>query len=73
METITEVVQKHSRKLLSIKGVVGVAEGESGGKPCIKVYVSRKTQELMDRIPASLEGYNVCIVESGDFHAFAQT
>ncbi len=63
------VLEKHKGRLMSIKGVVGVAIGKCEGKPCVKVYVVQKTQELLKQIPSSIEGYKVEVQESGEFRA----
>ena len=68
-DTVASVLQKHSRQLLSLTGVVGFAEGESGGKPCIRIFVARKTPQLINQIPQALEGYAVCVEETGYFRA----
>lgn len=68
-ETIEAVLKKNSRRLMSIPGVTGIAQGETDGKPCIKVYVARRTTGLLRRIPSSLEGYAVSIEETGEFRA----
>ena len=40
---IKEVLKRHTDELMSVPGVVGVAEGEFQGRPCIKVFVMDKT------------------------------
>jgi hypothetical protein len=67
--TVKDVLERHSRDIMSIPGVVGTAEGKCGGKPCIKVYVEKKTPELASRIPARIEGYPVEIEETGKLKA----
>jgi hypothetical protein len=67
--TIAELLKKHTDRLMAIPGVVGVGEGESKGKPCIRVFVGKKNHKLMKSIPSSLEGYQVIVDESGQFHA----
>jgi hypothetical protein len=57
---------------MSLPGVLGVAEGEFGSKPCIKVYVIRKTPELLRRLPSNLEGYVVVVEESDKLQALDQ-
>ncbi len=69
LRTIEEVLQEHTDALMSIEGVVGTAIGECDGKPCIKVYVVKKTRELEEQIPATLEGYPVSIQETGEIKA----
>ena len=66
---IEEVLKEHTNELMTIPGVVGTAEGLCDGKPCIKVYVIKKTPELNNKIPHILEGYPVSIEETGEFKA----
>jgi hypothetical protein len=68
-KTIEEVLKEHSSKLMSLPGVVGTAQSLCNGQPCIKVFVSRKTPKLEQRIPKNLEGYPVVIQETGKFKA----
>jgi len=49
--------------------VVGVAEGESGGAPCVVVLVERASPELAARVPPELGGHRVEIRETGAFRA----
>ncbi len=69
IETIELVLKKHRRRLISLPGVVGIAQGEYERKPCIRVYVARKTRKLLRQIPSNLEGYAVSVEESGEFQA----
>ncbi len=64
---ISDVLRAHERELLAIPGVVGVYVGvlDDGKTPCLKVMVVRKTRELEQKIPKSLEGYPVVIEETG--------
>jgi hypothetical protein len=71
-ETIESVLQKHTRRIMSLPGVVSLGEGELEGKLCIKVYVVRRTPQLLTRIPSILEGYAVFVEETGDFRALGQ-
>jgi hypothetical protein len=66
---VQDVLKENKKKLLSLPGVVGTAQGRCGNKPCIKVYVIRKTLELEKKIPHILEGYPVMIEETGEFRA----
>lgn len=63
---IEVVLREHSRKLLSLPGVVGVAEGLCDGKPCIRVYIATTSGELERQLPVSLEGYPVTVEETGE-------
>jgi hypothetical protein len=68
-KTIKSVIKSHSQKLMSLPGVIGVAQGECECQPCIKVYIIGKTEELIYQIPSALEGYTVVVEESGGFQA----
>jgi hypothetical protein len=70
---IREVLKKNTDRLLAVPGVVGTAIGESGGKPCILVLVSRLTAELRKQIPAEIEGYPVVIRETGTLRPLDQS
>ena len=63
--SITEVLKEHTNELMSMPGVVGVSQGICNNKPGIKVYVSEITSELDKEIPKNLEGYSVCVEETG--------
>ena len=67
--TIAEILKRHADELMSVPGVVGVAEGESQGKPCIKVFVLARNSRLLRRLPATLGGYALEVEESGEFRA----
>jgi hypothetical protein len=71
-ETVREVLERHARQLTSLRGVLGVAEGETGGRPCITVYVAEKTAEVMAGIPGDLGGWPVVVRESGEFRALGE-
>lgn len=66
---IVEVLKDHARDLMSIPGVVGAGQALCEGKPCIKVFVIKKTPELEQTIPKTLEGYQVVIEETGEVKA----
>ena len=66
---VEEVLKKYTDSLMIIPGVVGTGQGLFGGKSCIKVFVVKKTSELENKIPKTLEGYPVKIKETGVFRA----
>jgi hypothetical protein len=68
-KTIESVLQEHTDALMAIPGVVGTAQSECDGAPCIKVYVAEMTNELRSRIPPTIEGYTVSIQETGPIRA----
>ncbi len=45
------------------------AQGLCAGEPCIKVYVKRKTPDLLRRIPSVIEGHAVSVEETGEIRA----
>ena len=67
---LEEVLRERTDGLMATPGVVGVAQGLCGAKPCIKVFVAKKTSESLKAIPASLEGYPVSVEETGEFRPF---
>jgi hypothetical protein len=66
---IKDTIKKHAGELMNIQGVVGVAEGRSQGRPCILVFVQKKTKELRSKVPKSLEGFPIRMEQSGDIEA----
>ncbi len=68
-KTIQAVLKEHTNRLMALPGVVGTGQGECSGKPCIKVFVAKKTRQLVEQIPSTLEGYPVEVQETGEFRA----
>lgn len=72
---IAEVKTRHETELLALPNVTGVAIGERAGKPVIKVFVTEKLpQEALapeERVPTSLEGYDVDVDAIGFVEAQA--
>ena len=66
---IEAVLAEHTDRLMSLPGVVGTAQGECGGQPCIKVLAVEDTPQLRSDVPTSLEGYAVEIVVTGAIEA----
>jgi hypothetical protein len=66
---VTDRIAEHRDRLLSIPGVVGVAEGARAGEPCIKVLVEKRTAETLAAIPKALDGVAVEVEESGEIRA----
>jgi hypothetical protein len=67
--TISEVLKERTGALMSIQGVVGTGQGLCDGRPCIKVYVVKKTPEVEQKIRSVLEPYPFSIQESGRFES----
>jgi hypothetical protein len=72
LKDINKVMEVHTTELMSISGVVGVYIGllDETEIPCIKVMVIKKNRDLEKKIPKSLEGHPVIIVESGEIKPF---
>ena len=66
---IKEVLKRHADELMAAPGVVGIAEGKSHGKPCIKVFVTAKADKVLTKMPRTIEGFPIHIEESGEFRA----
>ena len=63
--TVSQVLERHTRRLMSLRGVVGTAEGECAGRRCILVLVDRLTPTLRQAIPPEIETIPVEIRETG--------
>ncbi len=68
-KSIEFVLKEHTDKLMAIPGVVGTAQGLYKDKPCIKVYVTKKTEEIKRKIPKTIDGFYVDIEVTGEFRA----
>lgn len=64
-KSIDAVLAAHTDSLMAVPGVVGTAVGRCSGAPCIRVLVTRTSDELRRRIPRELEGYPVHIDVTG--------
>ncbi len=67
--TIEQVQEDNTNEWMAIPGVEGTAIGLFEGNPCIKVFSSRKAEQLRPKIPSVVEGYPVIIEETGTFRA----
>jgi hypothetical protein len=65
-QDIGTVMEAHAGELMAVEGVTAVAVGAlEDGTPCIRVYVVRKTDDLVSHIPKTLGGHPVIVEESG--------
>lgn len=55
--------------VIDLPGVSGVGIGECDGEPCLVVMVVEKTDDLLEAIPASVDGFAVVVQETGAFRA----
>jgi hypothetical protein len=67
--TVNAVIQRHAEELLEIPGVVGVAQGAHEGRSVVQILVERRTPELMSKLPRTLDGYPVVVVQSGELRS----
>jgi hypothetical protein len=67
--TINTVIERRSAELLEIPGVVGVAQGAHEGQSVVQILVERRTPELMARLPRTMDGFPVVVVESGEIRS----
>ena len=66
-KSLEEILQEYTDSLMTMSGVVGTAQGLCDGEPCIRVFVIKKSDELMGQIPPMIEGYPVDVQETGEF------
>ena len=64
--SIEDVLLAYTPRLLTLRGVVGTAQGEEAGRPLILVFVVEDTEALRASIPGQIEGYPVRIQETGE-------
>lgn len=64
-KSIDAVLAAHNDSLMAIPGVLGTAAGRCAGAPCIRILVSRVTEEIRRRIPRELEGFPVRVDVTG--------
>jgi len=69
-KSVKTVIEENTDFLMSIQGVVGIAQGLCEDKDCIKVFVTKKTDKIHEQIPKSLDGYLVDIVETDVIKAY---
>lgn len=67
--SVTDALARHTDSLMAIPGVIGVGEGRVSDQPSIQVLVVRRSAELLARLPSTLEGHPVDVVETGVIEA----
>lgn len=63
--SIEEVISTIQDKWMNIEGVEGIGQGKVDDEDCIMVFVSRKANEIKEKIPEKLEGFAVKIKATG--------
>ena len=69
VKPIAEVLSEHTDSLMALPGVIGTAQGDQAGNPCVMVLVVELTDDLTRQIPNELDGYPVVITETGEIKA----
>ena len=67
--SIQQVQSKYQDQIMAIAGVVGIGIGSVNDELMIKVLVVKKTKELEQKIPETLENYKIVIQETGEIRA----
>ncbi len=63
---INEIKRRHAEELMSIDGVVGVGIGMDGDEELIVVNIRSMDDEVISKIPESIEGVRVKVEIVGD-------
>jgi hypothetical protein len=64
-QSLSLVIARNATTLMGIPGVVGVYEGETAGKPVLRVMVVARADSILSKLPRTLEGYEVEIEVGG--------
>jgi hypothetical protein len=71
--TLSAVLAEHAPRLMTVAGVVAVAEGQNAsGRPCVKIWATG-ADTVRTHLPRSIEGYDVVVEESGPLEAMDST
>lgn len=68
-KSIQQVLRERTPEWMGIPGVVGTAIGQSEGRPCIKIFVVEKTDELLALFSDSFDGHRVIVERTGELRA----
>ena len=56
-KTLVQVLEENRSAIMAMPNVIGVGIGKCGAELCIKVMVSRPSDELEEQLGTLLEGY----------------
>jgi type IV secretory pathway VirB2 component (pilin) len=65
-KSIDQVLEQHTADWMAVPGVVGTGIGHCEGRPCIKIFVAKKTESLLQKLPVEQDGYLVDVIETGE-------
>ena len=68
-KSIETVLAEYRDTIMSLTGVAGIAIGRCKDKPCIRIFVIRKTKRLLRQIPDTLDKYPVVVQKTTEFRA----
>ena len=68
-DEMKSALDKLTKKVIDMPGVTGTAIGLSGGKPCLKVFVSGRGG-ASGKIPSSMDGHRVVVEKTGTFKRY---
>ena len=68
-KSIKAVLEEHSDEWMKIPGVVGTGIGELNERPCISIYVDKKSDALTSKFPPSVDGHPVNVEVIGEIGA----
>lgn len=71
-EDISAALERLSREIMQLRGVVAIGESLCDGEPCLRVYVADLTPAVEARIPSSFGGYRVVVEKSGEIRALSE-
>lgn len=63
--TFRQALEEAQSAWMNLEGVEAVGEGEVDGRPCIRVFVSGRTDAVEDEIPDTFRGFPVRVHDSG--------
>ena len=66
------VLKEYTPMLMALPDVVGTAQGEYNDEVCLKIFVVKKSPELLEQIPQVLGGYRVIVEETGEFRSLGK-
>lgn len=65
--TLQQALKDLTDRLMSKPGVLGTAEAACDGRPCLKVFVGKRSGGVRRHIPDSVDGYPVVVEETDWF------
>jgi hypothetical protein len=67
---LAAVLQQHIDRLMTIPGVVGLAQGTWEGQLCLNIFVEDHLPQPLSGIPTRLEDYPIMLIPIGPLSVF---